>query len=179
VINPYLGCTHGCLYCYAVFMRKYSRCHTHARWGDFCGVQSKYRRAPAKGAESQKEPGVCHAFQRLRPLPAGRATMAAHEGCSRSCVISSGRWKSSHDRRWSRGTWTSSRHAAGLRGVFHRHENEKVRSVWSPVHRHSQPGEGLRRIAPCPASQPGCSSPDAADGPRRLFEMVRLMRTMS
>jgi DNA repair photolyase len=35
VINPYLGCGHGCLYCYAVFMRKYSHGHTHARWGDF------------------------------------------------------------------------------------------------------------------------------------------------
>ena len=35
VINPYIGCGHGCLYCYAVFMRKYSRCHAHARWGTF------------------------------------------------------------------------------------------------------------------------------------------------
>jgi DNA repair photolyase len=35
VINPYLGCGHGCLYCYAVFMRKYSRYHANARWGSF------------------------------------------------------------------------------------------------------------------------------------------------
>ena len=35
VINPYLGCSHGCLYCYAVFMRKYSHGHANARWGDF------------------------------------------------------------------------------------------------------------------------------------------------
>jgi DNA repair photolyase len=35
VINPYLGCGHGCLYCYAVFMRKYSHYHTHAGWGSF------------------------------------------------------------------------------------------------------------------------------------------------
>ncbi len=35
VINPYLGCSHGCRYCYAAFMRKYSRCHQHARWGTF------------------------------------------------------------------------------------------------------------------------------------------------
>jgi DNA repair photolyase len=35
VINPYLGCSHGCRYCYAAFMRKYSRCHQQARWGTF------------------------------------------------------------------------------------------------------------------------------------------------
>ena len=35
VINPYLGCSHGCRYCYAVFMRKYSRTHAHAPWGSF------------------------------------------------------------------------------------------------------------------------------------------------
>ncbi len=35
VINPYLGCGHGCRYCYAVFMRKYSRMHVQAAWGTF------------------------------------------------------------------------------------------------------------------------------------------------
>ena len=35
VINPYLGCGHGCRYCYAVFMRKYSRHHSRAPWGSF------------------------------------------------------------------------------------------------------------------------------------------------
>lgn len=35
VINPYTGCGHGCAYCYAVFMRKYSRQHQTARWGSF------------------------------------------------------------------------------------------------------------------------------------------------
>jgi DNA repair photolyase len=35
VINPYLGCSHGCRYCYAAFMRKYSHGHRNARWGTF------------------------------------------------------------------------------------------------------------------------------------------------
>ena len=39
VINPYLGCGHGCRYCYAVFMRKYSRQHANAAWGTFVEVK--------------------------------------------------------------------------------------------------------------------------------------------
>ena len=35
VINPYLGCAHGCRYCYAVFMRRYARRHQGAPWGSF------------------------------------------------------------------------------------------------------------------------------------------------
>ena len=34
-INPYLGCGHGCLYCYAAFMTRYSRHHASFRWGTF------------------------------------------------------------------------------------------------------------------------------------------------
>lgn len=37
VINPYLGCPHKCIYCYAEFMRRFSR-HEEA-WGDFVDVK--------------------------------------------------------------------------------------------------------------------------------------------
>lgn len=40
VINPYLGCGHGCRYCYAVFMRKYSRQHASVPWGSFVEVKT-------------------------------------------------------------------------------------------------------------------------------------------
>jgi DNA repair photolyase len=40
VINPYIGCGHGCRYCYAVFMRKYSHLHKRAKWGDFVEVKT-------------------------------------------------------------------------------------------------------------------------------------------
>jgi DNA repair photolyase len=40
VINPYLGCAHGCRYCYAVFMRKYSHHHRTSAWGSFVEVKT-------------------------------------------------------------------------------------------------------------------------------------------
>ncbi len=39
VINPYLGCGHGCRYCYAAFMRRYARHHAGAPWGTFVEVK--------------------------------------------------------------------------------------------------------------------------------------------
>lgn len=40
VINPYLGCGHGCSYCYAAFMCKHSHHHATARWGSFVEVKA-------------------------------------------------------------------------------------------------------------------------------------------
>lgn len=37
VINPYIGCGHGCIYCYARFMRRFTG-HTED-WGDFVDVK--------------------------------------------------------------------------------------------------------------------------------------------
>ena len=39
VINPYLGCEHGCRYCYAAFMTRYSHHHARCPWGTFVEVK--------------------------------------------------------------------------------------------------------------------------------------------
>lgn len=38
VINPYIGCLHGCKYCYANFMKKFTG-HLAEEWGDFVDVK--------------------------------------------------------------------------------------------------------------------------------------------
>jgi len=69
VINPYTGCGHGCRYCYAVFMRKYSRQHQHAAWGSF--VEAKTDIVEVLRAELSRKrrtatamlSSVCDAYQ--------------------------------------------------------------------------------------------------------------------
>lgn len=39
VINPYVGCPHKCMYCYAEFMKRFSRRHGNEVWGDFLDVK--------------------------------------------------------------------------------------------------------------------------------------------
>jgi DNA repair photolyase len=38
-INPYLGCAHACVYCYAKFMGRWSG-HSHEKWGSFVDVKT-------------------------------------------------------------------------------------------------------------------------------------------
>ena len=71
VINPFLGCAHGCRYCYAVFMRKYSHHHPAAPWGSFVEVKvnivevlrSELRRKKHRGRALLSS--VCDPYQPL------------------------------------------------------------------------------------------------------------------
>jgi DNA repair photolyase len=38
VINPYVGCQHGCIYCYAEFMIRFTG-HKGDKWGKFLDVK--------------------------------------------------------------------------------------------------------------------------------------------
>ena len=65
-INPYVGCSHSCRYCYAAFMRKYTG-HKE-KWGEF--VDIKVNAADLLAREIKKKPmgrvwvsGVCDPYQ--------------------------------------------------------------------------------------------------------------------
>lgn len=38
-LNPYVGCMHGCVYCYATFMRRFTG-HASDKWGEFLDIKS-------------------------------------------------------------------------------------------------------------------------------------------
>ncbi len=71
VINPYLGCEHGCRYCYAVFMKKYSHGHTDAPWGSFVEVKVNIPDVLRQELSRKKQKGsamlssVCDPYQPL------------------------------------------------------------------------------------------------------------------
>jgi DNA repair photolyase len=69
VINPYLGCGHGCRYCYAVFMRRYARHHAGAPWGSFVEVKVNLPQVLAAELARKRQAGqaflssVCDPYQ--------------------------------------------------------------------------------------------------------------------
>lgn len=68
VVNPYIGCQHGCAYCYARFMKRFTG-HKES-WGEFVDV--KINAAHLLQREIEKKPpgrvwvsGVCDPYQPL------------------------------------------------------------------------------------------------------------------
>lgn len=56
-INPYTGCEHACLYCYATFMKDYSG-HTE-EWGDFVDAKINLPEILFKEVKKKKPGRVC------------------------------------------------------------------------------------------------------------------------
>lgn len=69
VLNPYLGCAHGCKYCYARFMSKWSRQHKGEPWGSFVEVKINLPQVLARELGSKRKlstallSSVCDPYQ--------------------------------------------------------------------------------------------------------------------
>jgi len=67
-LNPYFGCEHGCVYCYAKFMKRFTG-HTE-RWGEFVDVKINAHELLAHEVKKKKVgrvwiSGVCDPYQPL------------------------------------------------------------------------------------------------------------------
>lgn len=56
-VNPYTGCLHGCIYCYATFMKKYS--NHNEEWGKFVDVKVNLPEILSKEVKKKKTGRVC------------------------------------------------------------------------------------------------------------------------
>ncbi|MBD3368525.1 MAG: radical SAM protein, partial [Candidatus Eisenbacteria bacterium] len=65
-VNPYIGCTHSCSYCYATFMKKFMKITDP--WGEFVGVKVNAAEVLAREVR-RRHPGrvslgtVCDPYQ--------------------------------------------------------------------------------------------------------------------
>jgi DNA repair photolyase len=67
-LNPYVGCGHGCIYCYAKFMKRFTG-HTE-NWGDFVDVKINAPELLTREVKKKKAgrvwiSGVCDPYQPL------------------------------------------------------------------------------------------------------------------
>jgi len=68
-INPYTGCLHGCIYCYANFMRRFSS-HLQDPWGSFVDVKVNLldvlaKELPKRSGGSVWLSSVCDPYQEV------------------------------------------------------------------------------------------------------------------
>jgi DNA repair photolyase len=67
-LNPYVGCAHNCVYCYAKFMKRFTG-HTE-RWGEFVDIKVNAPELLAREVKKKKVgkvwiSGVCDPYQQL------------------------------------------------------------------------------------------------------------------
>ena len=54
VVNPYIGCKHSCVYCYADFMKRFTG-HANEKWGEFVDIKiNAYEKIPLKIPKNAK-----------------------------------------------------------------------------------------------------------------------------
>jgi DNA repair photolyase len=54
VINPYTGCMHGCIYCYATFMKRFTD-HNEEEWGSFVDIKKNAADLIPENTEKYKD----------------------------------------------------------------------------------------------------------------------------
>ncbi len=64
-INPYVGCTHACKYCYASFMKRFTN-HPEP-WGEFVDIKN-WPKINATGKYVGKEAFFCSVTDPYQPL---------------------------------------------------------------------------------------------------------------
>lgn len=65
-VNPYVGCSHGCIYCYAKFMKRFTG--HHEQWGEFVDVKINAPELLFREIRKKKKgmvwiSGVCDPYQ--------------------------------------------------------------------------------------------------------------------
>jgi len=69
-INPYIGCQHACIYCYARFIKRFTG-HADQEWGEFIDVKINAPKVLEKQLSKKPKKGaillgsVCDAYQPL------------------------------------------------------------------------------------------------------------------
>ena len=79
-VNPYVGCTHACKYCYASFMKRFTN-HPEP-WGEFVDVKT-WPEIHKSGKYAGKEAFFCSVTDPYQPLEAkyGRTRALLERSC--------------------------------------------------------------------------------------------------
>lgn len=81
VVNPYTGCGHGCTYCYATFMAKYSKRYQHAAWGSFVEAKINIVEVLRSELSRKRKTGTVSLSSVCDPYQPAEASYRLTRGC--------------------------------------------------------------------------------------------------